>query len=536
MAAVPRLVATEPPPDHYYADNLLLLIESVHRQYEDLLTPDERAFGDTVVALSEGAQRLFARLIGRKGPVVRVDTLAYREVARCDEALAELVEEGMVLACPEVPAEALLGRGRRAELERWYPVEGPPGRKDALVEAILARYPEAVVRSRFAWHCPWVALAAPELLELYRLLFFGDRRSDLAAFVVRDLGIVRYENYPLCRERRLFPDRASLDAWLALTRIGDYVEELGALPRTEPAALVVEALWHPVGGRLLEHRRSRTLNALGRRLERAGAFDEALSCYARSTASPARERTARILKRLGDDAEVEGLRATMRERPRSALERDFAERFGAPRAAPRYPVADFAWHPSYASRVEAAAAETLAARGGAVWHLENALPLGLFGLAYWDWMFAPVDGVFVNAFQNAPIDLFWPDFFATRRGLRGDPLALDDAALRAAMLATAESRRGIANRLVDWRALDAGTLDSVLAGIPMTDVRKLLAIVAEDLDLARSGFPDLTAVYEDGSYEFAEVKGPTDQLRHHQRLWIDRLRAADLPVRVLRFR
>ncbi|MDE0350342.1 MAG: VRR-NUC domain-containing protein, partial [Gammaproteobacteria bacterium] len=189
-----------------------------------------------------------------------------------------------------------------------------------------------------------------------------------------------------------------------------------------------------------------------------------------------------------------------------------------------------------AARVEAAAAETLAARGGDVWHLENALPLGLFGLAYWDWVFAPVDGAFVNAFQNAPIDLFWPDFFATRRGLCDDPLALDDASLRAAMLDTAESRRGIANRLVDWRALDAQTLDRVLAGIPMADVRRLLAIVAEDLDRARSGFPDLTAVYEDGSYEFAEVKGPTDQLRRHQRLWIDRLRAADLPVRVLRFR
>ena len=151
-------------------------------------------------------------------------------------------------------------------------------------------------------------------------------------------------------------------------------------------------------------------------------------------------------------------------------------------------------------------------------------------------MFAPVDGMFVNAFQTAPLDLFWPDFFETRRALCADPLRLDDTALRAAMFDTAASRRGIANRLVDWRALDAETLDRVLTGIPMADVRKLLSIVAEDVDRARTGFPDLTAIYEDGSYEFAEVKGPNDQLRHHQRLWIDRLRGAGLPVRVLRFR
>ena len=533
---MPLLVPAEPPPDHYYAGNLLLLIESVRRQYEDLLTPAERAFADTVAGLTDGALRLFARLIGRKGPVVRVDTLRYREVPGRDAALAELVAAGLVLSCPAAPAEVLLGRARKAELERWFPLDGLARRKAACVEGVLARYPAGVIHARMAWQCPSVAIADPERLDLYRLLFFGDRRSDLAAFVVRDLGIVRYEDFELCRERRLFPDRAALEAYLALARIGDYAGELGPAPPADLAAVVVEALWHPYRSRLLEHRRSRILNGLARRLERTGAFDAALACYARSTAPPARERRARILKRLGDGEAVERLRCAMRNRPRSALERDFAERFGAPRARWDCPVDDLVWDPAYAARVEAVAAAALAGHGGSVWHLENALPLGLFGLAYWEWVFAPVDGMFVNAFQGAPIDLFWPDFFATRRGLCDDPLGLDDASLRAAMLATAESRRGIANRLVDWRALDAETLEHVLGGIPMGDVRKLLGIVAEDLDRARSGFPDLTAVYGDGSYEFAEVKGPTDQLRHHQRLWIDRLRGAGLPVRVLRFR
>ena len=546
LRTVPLLVATEPPPEHYYAANLLVLIDGVRRQYDDLLNADERAFGAAVAALSQGAQRLFARLVGRKGPEVRVDTLGYAEVAGRDAALAELVAAGLVLACPDASPEDVLRLGTRAELERWFPVavrrgravprgRSVCGRKQDLVEAILDHYPAPVVRSRLAWHCPWVALADPARLELYRLLFFGDRRSDLATFVVRDLGIVRYEDYPLCRERRLFPDRAALDAWLALTRIGDYVEELGPAPPPELAAVVVEALWHPARGRLLERRRSRILNGLGRRLERGSAFDAALACYARSTAPPARERTTRILKRLGDVEGVERLRAAMREQPRSALERDFAERFGTVRGT-RCPVADFPWDPCYAAGVEEAAAAVLAAPGGTVWHLENALPLGLFGLAYWDWVFAPVDGMFVNAFQSAPIDLFWPDFFATRRALCADPLRLDDGSLRAAMLATARSRRGVANRLVDWRALPAETLDRVLTDIPMADVRKLLAIVVEDLDRARTGFPDLTAVYDGGAYEFVEVKGPTDQLRQHQRLWIDKLRDADLPVRVLRFR
>ena len=534
--AVPLLVATEPPPDHYYAENLLRLIETVRAQYDDVLTAPERAFGASVAALSIPAQRLFARLIGRKGPFVRVDTLAYREVEGVADALAELGTAGLVLSCPEAPPDVLLGLARRAELGRWFPTGEPVGRKDAHVERVVARYPEPVLHARMAWQCPWVALADPAFLELYRLLFFGDRRSDLAAFVVRDLGIVRYEDYELSRERRLFPDRAALDAYLALARIGDYAGDLGPAPPAELAAIVLDALWQPYRARLLERRRSRILNGLGRRLERTGAFDAALACYARSSAPPARERSARILARLGDAEAVEGLRGAIREAPRSALEQDFAERFALPRRARGCPIDDLAWDPAYTTRVEAAAADALAGRGGAAWHLENALPLGLFGLAYWEWVFAPVEGMFVNAFQTAPLDLFWPDFFETRRALCADPLRLDDAALRAAMLDTAASRRGIANRLVDWRALDAGTLDRVLTGIPMADVRKLLSIVTEDVDRARTGFPDLTAIYQDGTYEFAEVKGPNDQLRHHQRLWIDRLRAAGLPVRVLRFR
>ena len=141
--AVPLLVATEPPPDHYYAENLLRLIETVQAQYDDVLTAPERAFGASVAALSIPAQRLFARLIGRKGPLVRVDTLAYREVEGAADALAELETAGLVLSCPEAPPEVLLGLARRAELGRWFPTGEPVGRKDAHVERILARYPRA---------------------------------------------------------------------------------------------------------------------------------------------------------------------------------------------------------------------------------------------------------------------------------------------------------------------------------------------------------------------------------------------------------
>ena len=88
-----------------------------------------------------------------------------------------------------------------------------------------------------------------------------------------------------------------------------------------------------------------------------------------------------------------------------------------------------------------------------------------------------------------------------------------------------------------WRHLGNGcspcTSDH---GLGMDAVRKLLAFASADLDNARRGFPDLTVVYGPGRFEFVEVKGPKDRLRDDQYLWIERLRAARLPVRVARCR
>ena len=116
--------------------------------------------------------------------------------------------------------------------------------------------------------------------------------------------------------------------------------------------------------------------------------------------------------------------------------------------------------------------------------------MGLFGLAYWDWMFAPVDGMFINAFQSAPIDLFWPDFLDARREKCPDPLETDDETLRAALLARCREHRGVANRLVDWRAFDADTLDRLLDGLGMDTVRKLVAFGVGGPSTTRGGgFP-----------------------------------------------
>lgn len=357
----------------------------------------------------------------------------------------------------------------------------------------------------------------------------------MTAFVMRDLGMVRYESVEVGRANRLFADRATFDAYLDLLALNRTVHLLGdgiRGPVHEPTAMaLIDCLWDVQSHRTLEQRRSRTLNRLGCALERRGSFDAALTAYTRSTLPPARERRTRILDRLRDEEGVQTLLKDLREAPLSAEERDFSGRFRHRRSRRDVPIDDFEIDPaSFDGSIEQFALARLTEDGGVGWHLENCLPMALFTLAYWEWIFAPIEGAFVNAFQSGPLDLLWPDFFAKRAHLERPSTAELDRTL----LERTTRKEGTANPLFRWqRWVDAAP--AVLKAIPNADLDRLIRLVADDLPRARTGFPDLTVVYPSGRYEFVEVKGPGDQLQNNQLLWIAALEKHQLPVRVVRY-
>ena len=542
-----RLDPRRPPPAGYYADNLLTVIETVLDRYDDILTDEERDFGLRVRALAPQAQRLLARLLGRasaRDGAIREDSLDYPEVEDLSDALAELAACNLIERCPAMPADIVVGLLTRPELHRvFWDLDGArKGTKADHLDRILAVNPPCFCRWRVRRFVGWLRFAESEFLDLYRLLFFGDRHQDLTTFVLRDLGVHRYEPVNLSRETRQFPDRETLGRFLDLAAADDAIRAL--FPRGVADVPLDDTVREDGGGR------SRTTTLDATRQPDAGAatesraqppgskpgagrgFRRALACYARSTLAPARERRMRILHRLGDGDGVEQLRAEVFESPWAALEDDFARRFARPFRRRAAPVEDLVLTGS-AAGIEAQALAHLTAEGGVGWHLENHLPMGVFALAYWSWLFAPLPGAFVNAFQTGPVDLYWPDFLKSREAICEDPL---DGALKPQLEATARAKAGIANRLFSWHRYTAEVAEAVTANIPESDLRALVGIVREDLAGKRSGFPDLTVIYGPGRYEFVEVKGPGDQLQIHQRLWIEALERRGLPVRVLRYR
>lgn len=540
---MPQLEPRQAPPPDYYANNLSLLIEDVAERSGDLLNADERAFIEGWRAAGIAARRLFARLLTRKGPWFRLDRLAYDEVPDRESAVAELCALGLACSNPPAPADALLGLFTRAELVGLYPGIRAAG-KAAWIDACVVRYPDEAIRRHIAKSHPWIAVAATRPFAVCSLLFFGTDRQDLTDFVLQDLGILRFERYDVGPQTRPFTTRAELDHYLRCRRLAELLSADENNPQVAAAAR--RQLREAGSSRTVARLRDRLLNRLGQLHERRGEFDEALECYGLSAMHPARERCARLLQRLGDEQGFAELVAAARAEPWSAQEEDFALRAcarpagGRRRAAPSQTniLLDSADSAQATAAIETFALAELTAEGGQGWHLENALPLGLAGLLFWQEIFAPVQGAFSHPMQLGPRDLFWPDFARARAGAiaaRAQALR-QPGAFRPALLEAFHAKRGTANRLVPW-GLWSEQLVVALAALP--DPSPLLDIACRtivDLERSRVGFPDLTIVDAAGEIEFVEVKGPADQLQPAQRTWLRRLEQLGIRARVLKYR
>ena len=529
-----------PPPPDYYRNNLLRVLEHVRGHHADLLLPDESGFIARVAGASRDAQRLYARLVSRTVVLIRLDKLAYREVGHLDAAVAELAEAALIELGVDAPVERLLRLFTKGELAALFELRAPT--KQSLLESILDRYDGGAVRKRLRGLSDWLCLTNRHALDLVQLLFFGGSavgglRGDLTTFVLEDLGTARFEDYAISRDRRIFRDREELRRYLALRDLNALSHEVAEHPGLAGAVHVAIAGFSEPGSRLEQRLVDRSLNRLGRWFERTGCDRDALACYGRSSSHPARERRVRILTRIGEEKAARLLLDEIAGDPQSPEEKDFAARFGKRKAGPESAVTVVSMEQGKTQRVERLALERITASGGEGWHLENHLPLGLAGLAFWDIVFAPVDGVFLNPYQAGPLDLFWEDFAVQRQSaLARAKAALEDSTRFVDTLKdTFAAKAGIVNRLVDWRRLDAYRLGRILETVPHGVLYPLVCHVIDNLRMARKGFPDLLILYGNDDYEFVEVKGPNDQLQPAQRIWFKYFHENSCNARILKF-
>lgn len=536
---------------HYYRDNFAHLCATVEAQYGDLLAEQELDFLCRFKQQSFATQCLYVRLVSRVGPWFRESRLAYPELGAVEPLIEELLESDLACCATTLDVDEIGRLYTRDELLRTFDIDAVEARalgKPQLLETIDAlQLADGKALSLLAKVDPGRVIAAQslEVVELLQLLFFGNRRQSLTEFVLSDLGVAQYYSYPLDREHRLFANREALDEYLDCSLVSDHwyaLRECDALEELPDLAQLMLSMEVSHGSSL--SRWHRLCNSVARQLERQDEGALALRLYQISERHPARERRARIMeaqanwqaaKALCDDiladpwceAEAEAA-ARILPRVQRALDGTRSRRRRDAFATTQLLL------PNAGGSVERQVAQRLEHEWAQVHYVENKLMNALFGLAFWDAIFAPVPGVFHNPFQSVPTDMYDARFRRQRRSLLSERLAsLKSADLSVELPAAYARYAPYQCRWVDWRRIDQALVAAAATVIPAPHLLAIWERMLFDPGENRRGFPDLLALGDTpGEYRLIEVKAPGDALQYGQKRWLRFFSANAIPAEV----
>lgn len=537
-------------PQGYYLDNFQYLLSFVADRYSDILSEQEQSFIATFAQLSEDAQKTLVRLLGRRHDYVRDDKCHYVEIGDFNAAVYELQQRGLLAINGAEEPLLWLNFATRPELLKAFPEVPRSLKKAGLCEVIAADHDFTDIVARMPFNLLEPRCSEP--VEVLKLLFFGNLYQDFTDFVLHDLGVVQYEAYPLDTASRYFSNRELVDETLAAYRLQALSEEVIIDENLNLAEFArQQVLPLQTTEQALQRRYSKVFNRIARQLEREAEPELAWQIYDKSSLAPARERQARLYAEQGQVSAALALCENMLNEPQVEAEYEFAAMFSH-RLVKKFAVAEQpSWLPAKHQdefcvehlqlphdpeiKVEAAAAEYYRQRGYLfAEHMENGLLPGLFGLLFWDVIFAPLAGVFFHPFQRGPADIFSERFVRDRAEQISARLQLipETPQLLAALLDTYTAKYGLANHFVMWRYLDPALIELAIKRIPPEHLQTVFKRMLRDLKHNRSGFPDLVLFPESGGYELVEVKGPGDTLQANQKRWLRCFEANHIPARV----
>jgi hypothetical protein len=505
----------------YYLRNFATVIGEVARRDADVLGSEERHFIQCFSALADAPRALLARMVMRKGALLRRDSLHYVEIGELEQALLPLAALNWV-SQPSAWSSELFPLFSKLELctALKLPIAWrgrPKPELERTLEAVGSESP--TLEAQLNALCKEVVcLSIKPLCERFRALFFGNFHQEWHEFVLADLGVARFEPVPLAQGSRPFESRAEMQAFFELERCRALLEE--------PVNAIVAHQSLP--GRIersewLEERRQRVLFEIAFSYERSGSLRRAHDLYDSCTYPDAKRRQRILTRRWGvakPELDASPARACMALPKFEILIEGSSE-------GPRL------------GRIERRIRDRLRAEDDSseVHYVENALINSIFGLLCWEAIFAPLPGAFFHAFHRAPADLESPSFHVRRERLFEACLAqLDSEEYRSSILGNFRRKFGIASPFVSWR-MSQSLIESALLCFPPRHLELWCRWILRNVRENRAGFPDLVQLWpRRGEYRLIEVKGPGDQLQPNQRRCLEYCHSHRMPVSICRVR
>ncbi len=527
-------------PTGYYLNNFRVLIGHVIDKYEDLLSPEEVMFYQTFYGLDEDAQKLYVRMLSRKGRQFRASKLRYAEIKSTQESAKLLSTFGLINTDTSLEINDVLLLFNAVECIKLAKCNGFSHEKDLkgkkrkeLDSALMDFF--STGENPLRLDEPIYSLSNPEIFETIKLLFFGNPHQDLTEFVLRDLGLYQYEKYKIDKITRAFETREQIENHTAFFDITEKLNEILDDEVEKNNAITLYAFYNNIPFNIqtektLQHPLYKLYFRIARQLERLECFEQAIEIYRRCNTPDARQRLARVLVKVGDIEDALALCQLLKNDPLNEEEAIFAadfyfrtaKKYGKVVSAPdKYAPKESQVLLPKSETVEIAAQEYFSSQGHCE-YVENSLFCSVFGLFYWNLIFAPAKGAFSHPFQYRPHDLYRHDFLEIRRhAFDGAQCYLANAeAFRNHILGIWDGKQGLASPFVFWGTLQKPVLELALDRIPRDHWSAIFKRMWTDVKQNRSGFPDLILFPEEGSYELIEIKGPGDKLQKNQTRWM----------------
>ncbi|CAM8914894.1 unnamed protein product [Rhodiola kirilowii] len=586
-----------------YQENFCLLIKEVLQDNVHLFTDDELGFLESFAALSDDSQRLFVRLYTRKGPWFRLNTLSYVEILNIEAAAKELAEKGYLrFSSNGLHSDDLKGilsiltipdlRELLQLIEKvWAAVrKSHASKKQDIVASLVSSYegglcpslPTAIIKKLGAFVT--VSTAAESLFWRAERLFFLNGEQDLSAFLLADLGIVKYPAYKCMTTDKIFRSRSDMiyfEEAIEVAQIMDqFIEEnnletvaqciklsdLGLSCTSEHAAqsetaasflsrfsaswVYSKVVFLGISFLEKEHRYIDAITLLKRLLSvftsdsRRGYWTLRLSIDLEHIGRPNESLTV-AEDGLTDPWVRAGSRLALQRRvlrlgkpPRRWKIPSFSVSFkrklnevnvqGRPLNCEAGMKSRFYGNDGEQCGVEELALQYYAGVEGGEWkgvHSESGIWLTIFGLLMWDIIFADVPNVFRSRFQTAPLDLDTDSFYLSRKDNIESHLQKIQAGMAEEILISSwQCNEGTSCKGVNWDRHSLSDLRAVVTCIGGSCLASLCRHLAQDYRSWSSGMPDLLLWRFHGDYtgeaKLVEVKGPRDRLSEQQHAWL----------------
>lgn len=533
----------------YYLDHFEEMLNFILTRYQHALEPKHLVFAESFQNLSLDARCLYVRMVNRKGHVFVRDYLRYEEIHDTPTAIEELHDRDFILPVAATQYEDLLRIHTRDALaahirQHDFPlsIEAPRNnaKKAELIQFALAALP-------FEELCPpgsietHLAQGHTDELGYFLFLYFGNLRSGLTDFALRDLGVMKTQAF----KQEFKPRFNSRSIALAAYHYRKLLTEL-----TDPNHTTVEQCfadspnWPRINDPDIELLRGRALNRLGAWFERHEDFERALAVHQLSDQFPSTERTVRLLMSAGRAEEAAKLLGRLIENPSCDQELLFAEDFyerkfekkkvgrltALLREAPVLRLDE-----SGRNYAEGAAIRKLQQGGAQAWHTENVIWSQLFGLIFWDLLFTDESAAVHTPFDRSPQDLQTGQFYHNHRETIDSRLEefSNPGVIIERIRQSFEEHNGSPNHFVIWSPDLLELTCRLVSSAPKGALSPILREMSEQWQARRNGFPDLMVIKDD-QVRFAEIKAEGDSLRRNQLAQLDRLKRAGFTVEVLR--